>query len=95
MRTTSWYLPTYDANWGKIANVHSDGLAILEDVCSFLGKNHFLGACENGENAVSTNTAGSIDIQSRGKCITTRITALVHECSSRHERNTPWIRIAH
>lgn len=95
MRTTSWYLQTYDANWGIIADVLSDGLAILEDVCVLLDNNHFYGACANGEKTDSTDTDGSSssDILSRGKCITTRIAALVHDGSPRLERNTRWIKL--
>lgn len=94
MSTTSWYLQTYHANWGKIADVLSDGLAILEDVCGLLDNNYFHGTCGNCENAESTDTDSSSDILSRGKCITTRIAALVHDGSPRLERNMRWIKIA-
>jgi hypothetical protein len=94
MRTTSWYLQTYDVNWGKVADVLSDGLAILEDVCGLLDDNHSHGTCGNGENAESTDTDYSSDILSRGKCITIRIAALVHNGSPRLERNMRWIKIA-
>jgi hypothetical protein len=66
MRTTSWYLQTYDANWGNIADVLSDGLAILEDVCGLLDNNHFHGTYGNDENAESLATDRSSDILSRG-----------------------------
>lgn len=93
VRTTSWYLQTYDANWGNIADVLSDGLAILEDVCGLLDNNHFHGTYGNDENAESLATDRSSDILSRGKCITIRIAALV-DGSPRLERNMRWIKIA-
>lgn len=94
MRTTSWYLQTYDANWGTIAEVLSDGLAMLEDACRLLENNPFPETSGDGENPESTDTDDSSDILSRGKRITTRIAALVHDGSPQLERNIRWIEIA-
>lgn len=95
MKTTSWYLQTYEANWGEIADVLTDGHAILEDVRGLLDNNNFYGTCGNGAKAEPTDTDGSSDILSRGKCIAHRMAALVHDGSPRPERNTRWISIAH
>lgn len=69
MKTTSWYLQTYEANWGEITDVLADGLAILEDICGLLETNHLRGTCEYDEESKSTDTNCSSDLLSCGRRI--------------------------
>lgn len=95
LKTTSWYLQTYEANWGEIANVLSDdGLATLENICRLLDSNESHGACGNGVNTQKVETDERNEILSHGKSIALQIADQVHNGFQRLERNAIWIQIA-
>lgn len=93
LKTNSWYLHAYEANWGGIVSALADGLAVLEGVCDLLDQNHFSPVCsvEHG----SYNEKDDVDlILSHGERITFRIAALIHERYPQPQRNLKWIGFA-
>ncbi|KAJ5284690.1 hypothetical protein N7497_000016 [Penicillium chrysogenum] len=94
MKTTSWYLQTYEANWGEITDVLADGLAILGDICALLETSHLHGTYEYDEESKPIDTKCSSDILSCGRRIALRIAALVHDSSPQPERNMQWVSFA-